>query len=227
MGKENNLLYSNDIEINKKIEELKKTKLYSRFENALKILGNLKNINLVNIYSVDEKKGIVKAWIDDIDGNIIIFNLVSSKIEDLLKIVKITNDCEKEYDISLSKRFELNDKNIELTRSLQNYNFKFGRLVTNLKDFYTIFINNDIGYKIEGDFNSNISEELLKELNKLEKVPRFLEYVNLFEKILKQNNITFDSVTITYFKEFKILEEIKIGEKEENKKMNLNNKKAN
>ncbi len=219
------LLYSKDLEVNKKLEELKEnTKLYSRFEEALKLLGNFRSMNFADIYSIDEENESIKAWVEDIDGNIFVFNLVSQKKDDLLKVTKITNECEKEYDITLSKKFELNENNIELTRSLKNYNFKFGRLVTDLKNFYTLFINNDIGYKIEGDFNSNISDELLKELNKLEQVPKFLDYIKLFEKILKQNNITFNSALITYFKEFEIMEKLQIGEKkEENKKIGLNN----
>ena len=64
------------------------------------------------------------------------FIIKKSMNNNLLKIIKETNEQEYEYDLSLSKKFSLNEDNIDFTRHGNINDVKFGRLITNEKDFY-------------------------------------------------------------------------------------------
>lgn len=107
----------------------------------------------------------------------------------MLKITKETNEETLEYDLTLAKKFTLNSNNINFTRSNQIYGFKFGRLITDSNNFYSLFLRDDIGYQIQGNLNTNIVKELLSELNKLENLPKLTDYINIFERILSVRDI--------------------------------------
>lgn len=82
------------------------------------------------------------------------------------------------------------DKNINLARTEQTYNFKFGRLITNNINFYNMFLGNNVCYHInlvDSSININATN-LLNELNKLENIPTFKDYIEIFNKQLIENN---------------------------------------
>ena len=196
-------LYSNNKEVNTILSKLKSnTKVYSRLISALQFLGNFpKKINTELFDIIEEGKKILLCC-SDINNNMFLFYGMSSNKKDQLLIAKITNIDEKKYDISLAKKFPLNKDNIDFTRADKEYGFKFGRLITDDKNFYSLFLSNNVGYQIQIDFNINVSHKLLKYLNQLENQPSLLEYTSIFEKILQEENIDSFQGTIMAYKDF-------------------------
>ena len=162
-------LYSDDERINSLLLNLKsKPKIYSRIITSLSLLGKFSkktDVELFDIISDDENEKILLCCTDE-ENNMFLFYADSTDRKDWLKITKISNDDEKTYDISLAKKFLLTSENIGYTRTSQEYGFKFGRLITDDYSFYSLFLRDDVGYQIEGNFNENLSEELLSVLNK-------------------------------------------------------------
>jgi hypothetical protein len=127
------------------------SKLYSKIKNALNLLGDFKGKIEVNIYDIvntKEKSFVRLCFIDDA-GNIFIIYADSTDKKDLGIISKETNDGVFEYDISLSKKFELNQKNIEFMRTSIVYNCKFGRFITDQNSFYSLYLSDNIGYQLQ------------------------------------------------------------------------------
>ena len=127
---------------------------------------------------------------------------MSTNRNNLLKIIKETNEQEYEYNLSLSKKFSLNEDNIDFTRHGNINDVKFGRLITNEKDFYSIFIGNDLGYQIQGDFDISLTPSLITRINKLQSIPTLFDYMQIFEEVLLENNCKFSKMQIFAFKEF-------------------------
>ena len=65
-----------------------------------------------------------------------------------------------------------------------------------------MFLRDDIGYQIEGNFNENLSEDLLTVLNKFEKIPSLMEYTTIFEQLLAEKNCKFSQLQISAYKDF-------------------------
>lgn len=200
-------LYSNSEEINTLLENYRKNiKEYSKLLEILKILGNIYNKIQVELYDINEdkeNKRIRLCFIDNSD-NLFIFCPYSTTKNDRNKIKKITNDFTFTYDISLSKKFLLDKENINLIQCDEIYNTKFGRLITNNKTYYNLFLGNDICYQILiQNKDKNIEyKNIIEELNKLENAPKFKEYVNLIEKILLSKNIEFKKIELSVFQKF-------------------------
>lgn len=127
---------------------------------------------------------------------------MSTNRNNLLKIVKEANEQEYEYDLSLSKKFSLNEDNIDFTRYGNINDVKFGRLITNEKDFYSIFMSNDFGYQIQGDFDVSLTPSLITRINKLSSIPTLFDYMKIFEELLLKNNCKFSKMQVFVFKEF-------------------------
>ena len=149
-------------------------KLYLRLVESLQVLGRFDDKVEVDFYDrVESKKGTkIRLWCTDSEGNLFIFYGISCDRKDWLKIIKETNEEELEYDISLAKKYSLNLENINFTRTKQIYDFKFGRLVTDEKTFYSLFLGSDIIYQILGNFNGNVIKDLLNQLNELKNEPK-------------------------------------------------------
>ena len=166
-----NLASSNE-EVNSVLNNMKSnSKVYLKLITGLQLLGNFEWKTEIDFYDKidDDKEKKIRLWCTDSDDNLFVFYGYSSDRTDLLKITKETNEETLEYDLTLAKKFALNSNNINFTRSNQIYGFKFGRLITDSNNFYSLFLKNDIGYQIEGNFNENLSEELLTVLNKFDK----------------------------------------------------------
>ena len=218
-------LFSKDKRLSTLLDAIKEhPKYYAKLESGLKTLGVFDGRYEINLYSEEEDKNedvIVKVWVTDNAGNIFVFNLVTPSKDDMLKITSISDDDEATYDIALAKNFELNKENIDLVRADKTFNFKFGRLVTDLKSFYTIFLNDNIGYQIKGDFSIDIKDELLSNLNSMIDIPKIMEYTNIFDMCLKAHGASFNTVNIIAFKDMIITDQISF--KKEQQKVYSNN----
>lgn len=202
-------LYSKDEELSKKIDVFKKNqKLYAKIISVLKLLGNFTNQIEVFIYEIVDKEecNSVKLCCNDLDDNIFLFFLSSSSKEDTTKIYKETNKGTLYYDVSLAKKYELNEENIEFIRTSIVNNFKFGRLITDNNSFYSIMLGNDIGYQIKVEFigeNTILSNDLLQHLNQFAEVPTFVQITNVFELLLLEKELDFSILTMSAYKNLK------------------------
>ena len=198
-------LYSDNNKVNNLIEKMKSnSKAYSKLKTALELLGSFEGKVDVELYDVVENKNesSIRLWCSDNLGNLFIFYALSTNRNNLLKIIKETNEQEYEYDLSLSKNFSLNEDNIDFTRHGNINDVKFGRLITNEKDFYSIFIGNDLGYQIQGDFDISLTPSLITRINKLQSIPTLFDYMQIFEEVLLENNCKLSKMQIFAFKEF-------------------------
>ncbi len=198
-------LKTNNEEIKQILSNMKlNSKVYSKLITALQLLGTFDGKTEVELYDVvdNENESSIRLWCSDNLGNLFIFYGMSTNRNNLLKIVKETNEQEYEYDISLSKKFPLNEYNIDFTRYGNINDVKFGRLITNEQDFYSIFMDNDLGYQIQGDFNVSLTSSLITEINKLPSIPTLPDYIKIFEEVMLENDCKFSKMQIFAFKEF-------------------------
>lgn len=196
-------LYSDNNKVNNLIEKMKSnSKAYSKLKTALELLGSFEGKVDVELYDVVENKNesSIRLWCSDNLGNLFIFYALSTNRNNLLKIIKETNEQEYEYDLSLSKKFSLNEDNIDFTRHGNINDVKFGRLITNEKDFYSIFIGNDLGYQIQGDFDVSLTPSLITRINKLQSIPTLFDYMQIFEEVLLENNCKFQKCKYLHLK---------------------------
>ena len=207
MKNKNFNLSSKDKSLSKILEQYKlNQKVYFKLLDAFQILGNFNNEINVEIYEIikEENNKSIKLYCTDNDDLIFVFCPVSTKKEDTYKFELTTDEGIFEYDLSFSKKYKLSKENIDLIRTKNIYDFKFGRLITNNKNFYNIFLGDDICYEIQINFKNDVifAEDLLFELNKYPKKPNFLEYIKIFENLLKVKNIDFINVNLSSFKNF-------------------------
>lgn len=83
------------------------SKAYLKLKTALELLGSFEDKVDVELYDVVENKNesSIRLWCSDNLGNLFIFYALSTNRNNLLKIIKETNEQEYEYDLSLSKKF--------------------------------------------------------------------------------------------------------------------------
>lgn len=229
--KKNNIIFYSNFEITTKLlENFNKDypKIYLKLQQALKLLGNFnKRIN-VDIYEINDNpdKCYIKLWCEDLDGNIFIFCSKSNTKKDINILNKISNDNCELYDLALTKKFEITNSNIDLIQTKHTFNFKFGRLITDNINFYNLFLSNNVCYQIKLNNNNKIIniKNLLNKLNNLEDIPNLKTYLDIFDYILQEENIQYDKIIITAYKDFKKVESLTIFNKFE-KKNTLNKKK--
>lgn len=216
-------LVSSNEEVNSVLNNMKSnSKVYSKLITGLQLLGNFEGKTEIDFYDkIDEdKEKKIRLWSTDSDDNLFVFYGFSSDRKDLLKIIKETNEEALEYDLILAKKFNLNSNNINFTRFNRSYGFKFGRLITDSNNFYSLFLRDDIGYQIQGDLRADIVKELLSELNKLENLPKLTDYLDIFERILTVKDIHFSTLSISAFKDFENVGSFQIND-EKSKSLTL------
>ena len=222
-------LISNDLNIIDLIESLKiNNSLYKKIINTLLSLGTFdKSINC-NIYEIkhDEEQSYIKLWCEDVNGNIYIFCPKSNIKQELNIIQKISDDSEKKYDVTLSKKFDIEPSNVELLQTESVFNFKFGRLITDITTFYNLFLSDNICHQLQLNGNTTPIDikDLLSQLNKLDKIPTLKDYIEIFDNILITNNIQYDAINMASYKDFKNLGSVTIiNEETQHKKLTKNN----
>lgn len=190
-------------------------KLYNRLIDGLKLLGNFLGPTVVEIFDTlttkNNKK--IRLYCFDVDNNLFVFYGESSDKKDMLKLSKENNFERIDYDLSIAKRFELSSENIGFTRIGNIYGLKFGRLITDWKNFYNIYLRDDIGYQIQGDFSSPIGKEIINRINKLDKTPKLADCISIFESIINENQIEFSKINIQVFKKFELIGNFTIDNK--------------
>lgn len=213
-------LYSNNDEVSDLINKMKSNpKVYLKLMSGLQALGCFDGKTIVEIYDCieTEKNKKIKLCCLDLDDNLYVFYALSSDKNDLLKIYKETNENITEYNLALAKKVYITSDNIELTKSDKTFNFKFGRLITDNKNFYSLFMSGDIVYQVSGDFDKDITNDVIRKVNELSVVPTLSEFINIFEMILLENACSFSEIKILIFKEGNNIGNIVVEDKELNK----------
>lgn len=208
-------LYSEKPEVIDILENFKKNnKLFYRIIEALQLMGNFPKQVEIDVYEkeISEEKEYIKIYCYDSEGNIFIFCPLSTNKQDTTKIEKITNGSTCTYDLMLLKNFPLTKDNIEYSKTAKIYDFKFGRLITDEKSFYSLFMMNNLGYQIEIEFADKAisAKELINELNKLDKIPDMMEFAEIFYQLILEKQLLFYDVSLSMFKDFERKEHIKI-----------------
>ena len=188
----------------------------------LKLLGNFDGITDAELYEKFEnkEKKYIKVWVSDLDDNIFVLTPYSTFRTETFIIEKLTNDNNFKYDLLLAKKFNLTKDNIDLTQTEFVLNFKFGRLITNNKSFFNLFLSDNLCYQIKINNNNDFvinSDEIIQELNKLNNLPKFSEFIDLFGLYLKNNNIDFKSIDLGLYKNFERVSFLTINEKNSKK----------
>lgn len=224
-------LYSDDEKVNEILEKLKlQHKIYTKILKTLQLIGDFNS--KINIELYEKKQNdvyeYVKACFSDINDNIFIICLYSTNSSDLSKIEKITNNQHLKYDIALAKKYILSEQNINLIQTDEVYNFKFGRLITNKRSFFSLFLGDDICYQISINFGEQVKsknilpDEILSKLNKMEKRPILLEFVGIINELLSKKNSSFKEIKISAFKNFEMIGKFTINDTNNS----VNNKKV-
>ena len=198
-------IVSSNYKVNLIINELKEDK-----KNYLKLIKSLEKIGVftnnieVSIYedTVDDIGRKVKLMCSDLNNDLFVFYGMSYDRTDSLKITKVTNEKETNYDFSLEKKGNISLSSIKYVESGKVLSHKFGRLVTNDIDFFTILLGGGVGYQIRCNFNMVISTDLLCGLNKMDHSPNLNDILMLFNEILTRYNIQTDRIDIYAFKDF-------------------------
>ena len=212
-------LISNNYKIDLLIDELKeKPSIYNKILNSLLFLGNFdKDIPCYLYKEVDNKyESFTKAWCEDNNSDVFIICLNSKNRSDLNMITKIGSE-EINYDISLTKKYELNEDNVDLTRFDNQYNCKFGRLITDNINYFNLFLSDNVCYQfiIKGNENIIKVNTLLEELNKMDNIPTIKVFSELFSKLL--NDIKYDELIMKSYKDFEVKMNVSLeGNKKEN-----------
>lgn len=223
--KKNFVIYSNDELLSQRLEKFKteEQKLYQRILEALQLLGNFPTKTEVELYESKETEdeNYSKLWCSDLDGNILIFYLESILKKDKTKIEKLTNDSHRIYDLSLAKKFKLTSENIDIIQTSKIFNFKFGRLITDERSFYNLFLGDNVCYQIQ--INDNQEElnakDLLTLLNQLEIIPTFKNYTDIFAQLICEKQINYSLMLLGAYKNFESLGRLKLQEEKNNTKV--------
>lgn len=223
--KKNFVIFSNDELLLQRIEKFKTEdqKLYQRILEALQLLGNFPIKIEVELYeSKDtEEEKYSRLWCNDLDGNILIFYLESMFKKDKTIIEKLTNESHRIYDLSLAKKFKLTSENIDLIQTSKVFNFKFGRLITDEKSFYNLFLGDNVCYQIKIGGNQEFIEaqDLLPLLNKLETIPNFKNYNDIFAQVICDKSINYNTMLLGAYKNFESMGTLIINEEKTNTKI--------
>lgn len=208
-------LYTNNETIINVLNDFKNNqKIYLRILEFLQLVGNFDGKTEVELYethNTDDKKEI-KIWLSDLDGNIFILTPFTTLKTDISKIEKLTNDNHLIYDLALAKKFKLTSDNIRLTQTGIKYDFKFGRLITDNRSFYNLFLSNNVCYQLNIEFIEQTiqTEKLLSRLNQLENSPKFIDYTNIFDSILIEDKLKFTTINLSTFHNFETMGNITI-----------------
>lgn len=215
-------MYSNDIRVKNVLKEYKKKgKSYDRINSALSILGDFPKSIEVYLYKEmnNEEKQQIKLWCGDDENRIFIFCPLSTNKNDTTIIECYDNNSNYTYNIALLKKHEITNDNIELARFDKQYNFRHGRLITDEKTYYSVFISNDIAYQIQLD-NQNIAvptDKVLKKLNKSDTMS-FTVFNEIFEQLFLQESCSVAVKAIAAYKDFEMIGHINLEKHNEVKK---------
>ena len=217
--KEDFELFSDTYAVNKELEFIKdNNKLYSRIINTLKVLGNFKGKINVDIY--DKDKDNTRLWFSNSNKDIFVIYSHSND-KNNYNLISYEGNNSYTYDVSLIKKAEITKDNINMMRVGKIKTFKFGRLITDEKKFYNIYLGDGISFGIDIDNSSGkiYVDDLVNELNKVDNSPRLFEISNIFHKIITDKSISYDNVLFTCYKDYQIIGKIDSNNIEKNKQI--------
>ena len=186
---------------------------YKLIRKGISLIGNFDEYANVFIEEADDQDRVTIFKCRDKDDYMIYFYGMSPDKKNRLKLSKRKYNYNFRYDLSMAKNNELNKDNIELTRSDYILDTKYGRLATDRNSFYNLFVGKDKVYRIEGDFNGDISLQLAKRVNSVkneERIIRLPEYANIFNRLLDENKLDYSEITLTDYVNFQKHNEVKI-----------------
>lgn len=208
-------LYTNNNKIKNVLDIFKSNqKSYLRTLEFLQLIGNFDDKTEIELYEISDtnENKEIKLWLSDIHDNIFILTPISTIKPNVNKIEKLTNDSQLIYDLSLAKKFKLTSDNITLLQSGIKYDFKYGRLITDNKNFYNLFLSNNTCYHLNVEFEEQCVsiEKLLSKLNKLESGPKFTDYIQIFDSILTEDMLKFTTINLSAFQNFEMIGNVTI-----------------
>lgn len=208
-------LFSNDTMVTKKLELLiKQNKFYFSLISMLRILGDFDHNIEVNLYEIIDTDDLAETILYCTDKNecIFLFKSDTSERKSQQKLKKISNLEEMEYDAVLAKKSIITSENIDLFRTGNVFDFKFGRLISDKKSFYSVFLGNNISYQIIGNFG-DITNELLKKMNNItDKYLTFQQFLNIVESSVSQTKISNNKFEISIYKDFERVDHMSFDE---------------
>ena len=179
------------------------SKRYNRLIEFLETKGNFDGKTELELYEVIDKRHLkeIKLFCSDKNDIIYILRSNSTKKENQYKVDVIDNYDEKSYNISLLKKCTITNDNIELSRTKEEYTFNYGRLITDGKTFFNLFLGDNICYEVKTKCNSNcpVQEQLLKKLNQCKIKPSFMDFI----KIMEESNKDIHVEEINLYKDYK------------------------
>ena len=165
-------------------------KFYQKLMDAFDILGYFDNTIEAEVFSRDKRRGRVDLLLTDKNEDLFIITPRSNSKNDLTIIRKLSGDYDESYDLSIIKKNELTNDNIDLCRTDTIYNTRYGRLISDRKTFVTALFGDNYTYQMLSDFTNPINiEPLISEMNSKEEKPSFKEFVSGIEKSVDPSEI--------------------------------------
>lgn len=146
----------------------------------------------------------IKLWTEDINGDIFIICPVSPEKNLNYIVEKMCGNFMYKYNLALMKKYDFSSECEQLMFCDNIKDFKFGRLITDNRTYFNIFLSNDIIYSIRiFDLKNNLnSEEVLNELNLMMENISIVDYVNIINKLLELHNYEYEFITVKVFNKF-------------------------
>lgn len=164
-------------------------KFYKKLLDSLDILGFFDNTVIAEIFNVDKRLGKVEVSFSDKNEDLFIITAKSNNKNDLTIVRKLSDEDDTSYDLSLVKKTDVNNDNIDLCRTDRVYNTRHGRLISDRKTFATLFLGNT-AYQLLSSFDNPIDiEPVINEINKKEEKPTFKEFIDAIGTALTEDEI--------------------------------------
>ena len=164
-------------------------KFYKKLLDSLDILGFFDNTVIAEIFNVDKRLGKVEVSFTDKNEDLFILTSKSNNKSDLTTVRKLSDEDDISYDLSLIKKSDINNDNIDLCRVDKIYNTRHGRLISDRKTFATLFLGNT-AYQLLSSFDKPIDiEPVINEINSIGDKPTFKEFIDAFGKNLSNDEI--------------------------------------
>lgn len=183
-------------------------KLFNNFKSFLVVDGNF--ADEVGIEQLDLSKDYSRCFVEDLDKVSYVFYLYNT---DSSQYGIIEKDGGLLYDLKLLKNSNLNYDNVDICRTGNVSNFKFGRFITDNKTFISVFLANDVCYQLL--FNSDELLDTKPILDKLNKVDDLS--FKKFTDIVDECQEGLDLISLKIYKDFETIGVIEFTKEEKTK----------